>query len=140
CFWVTHRFSLRVRGHSSRFVDVCIGWSSFAFLNEIKHCRALISGSCFTAVSAACGLDGAESGFVDGWAIGPHARLCGDPFVDTGGDLVGFVCWQWFAELGVEFVNVPADRVIESVAVSEVMAYFAVCPGACCFKDRAVAT
>ena len=80
-------------------------------------------------------MNGAKGGFVDCGSVGPHPGLRGDPFGAAGGDLVGFVCWQWFGELGVEFVNVLADSVVEAVGVLEVVAEFSVGPGAGGFED-----
>lgn len=126
---------LRVRGHSNHFEDVCTECSKFAFLDEIKHRFSFIRSSRFATFASACCLDGGEGCFVDGWSVCPHAGLGGDPFVDAGGDLVGFVCGEWFGELGVEFVYVVADSEVEAVGVSEVVAEFSVGPGSGGFED-----
>lgn len=85
-----------------------------------------------SAFAASCALDGAEGCFVDGGAVCPHAGFGGDPSVDGAGDLVDFACRQWFAEeLLVHGLCGGLDCAAESVGVAEVVADFAVCPGAC---------
>lgn len=89
--------------------------------------------SAFTATFAASGaLDGAEGCFIDGGAVGPDAGFGDDPAVDGAGNLVDSAGGQRVGEhLMVHGVGGGCEGVGESVGIAEVVADFAVGPGAC---------